>query len=243
MAKHESAGSSPHTRGAPSRLSGRSGRVGDHPRIRGEHVRASLMPPCQRGSSPHTRGAHPIFDETYRKGRIIPAYAGSTFSPICTREKSRDHPRIRGEHMCPASLPRGLTGSSPHTRGALVWFLADEDAVGIIPAYAGSTLPHEIVQEVREDHPRIRGEHAGLNINPRSDGGSSPHTRGAPACFPADFVELRIIPAYAGSTRSALGACRKPSDHPRIRGEHQLSRLQYLFHQGSSPHTRGALHD
>ena len=49
-----------------------------------------------------------------------------------------------------------------------------------------------------------------------------------------------IIPAYAGSTRSGLGACRTPSDHPRIRGEH-LSGLYTGDGQfGSSPHTRGA---
>ena len=50
----------------------------------------------------------------------------------------------------------------------------------------------------------------------------------------------RIIPAYAGSTRT-----RKPSwatcwDHPRIRGEHLRDRPVDVGLKGSSPHTRGA---
>ena len=70
-------GSSPHTRGAPSAPSTRTGfcRIipayagstvggehnllahGDHPRIRGEHVPKAIFSPKDRGSSPHTRGA------------------------------------------------------------------------------------------------------------------------------------------------------------------------------------------
>ena len=133
-----------------------------------------------------------------------------------------DHPRIRGEH---------------HALNKLV-----SVHLGIIPAYAGSTAtklmtrmfcmgssPHtrgaqrarSCTSTVMTDHPRIRGEH------PRQ---------------PLDVRRVRgIIPAYAGSTLSALeksatligssphtrGArlCRCttsswPPDHPRIRGEH-----------------------
>ena len=59
-------------------------------------------------------------------------------------------------------------------------FLADEDAVGIIPAYAGSTSLGCSSLRSSEDHPRIRGEHL-RNLR-----------------FPA--IARRIIPAYAGST-------------------------------------------
>ena len=52
------------------------------------------------------------------------------------------------------------------------------------------------------DHPRIRGEHA-EPILPSSDlNGSSPHTRGAPSDRGYLICGVRIIPAYAGSTRS-----------------------------------------
>ena len=121
----------------------------------------------------------------------------------------------------PLAPPRALPGSSPHTRGALSWFFADEDAVGIIPAYAGSTLPGLQVLVGVEDHPRIRGEHFGD--------------------APAEDVDTRIIPAYAGSTRSGQCGPHCRGDHPRIRGEHSGRRLTPHCRHGSSPHTRGAL--
>ena len=73
----------------------------DHPRIRGEHASAFVSPPTDCGSSPHTRGARPR-SRRHRlrrhRGRIIPAYAGSTTSSGRMDERAWDHPRIRGEH-------------------------------------------------------------------------------------------------------------------------------------------------
>ena len=111
------------------------------------------------GSSPHTRGALKTVISGAGAVRIIPAYAGST-SSYPTRELPRtDHPRIRGEHNGAEVIVVEGLGSSPHTRGALVWLLADEDAVGIIPAYAGSTAARPRSSSGTWDHPRIRGEH------------------------------------------------------------------------------------
>ena len=95
-------GSSPHTRGAHlharSRLprdriipayAGSTApcvrclcRRRDHPRIRGEHWKKCRIVTGIVGSSPHTRGAH---QERFQHGqgrRIIPAYAGSTWTAI-----------------------------------------------------------------------------------------------------------------------------------------------------------------
>ena len=58
--------------------------------------------------------------------------------------------------------------------------LADEDAVGIIPAYAGSTDFSPSTSGAAADHPRIRGEHC-------------------QAVLPVSSLAW-IIPAYAGST-------------------------------------------
>ena len=91
-------GSSPHTRGAlsrvqPGHLAGgiipayagstvfahpRKRLEADHPRIRGEHRRAGETAMVRDGSSPHTRGARREFSEFGREFGIIPAYAGST---------------------------------------------------------------------------------------------------------------------------------------------------------------------
>ena len=70
------------------------------------------------------------------------------------------------------------------------------------------------------DHPRIRGEHAGMPLPAVAAGG--------------------IIPAYAGSTVSTSKTRRGAADHPRIRGEHASSVCAFRALVGSSPHTRGA---
>ena len=52
-----------------------------------------------------------------------------------------------------------------------------------------------------------------------------------------------IIPAYAGSTAAGRWPPPTRTDHPRIRGEHDLISTAYTWAMGSSPHTRGALVD
>ena len=75
---------------------------------------------------------------------------------------------------------RGLTGSSPHTRGAQDDLTPDQANKRIIPAYAGST--------------------AALASQAHSIAGSSPHTRGARRRRYVGAPADGIIPAYAGST-------------------------------------------
>ena len=154
-------GSSPHTRGAPSRPwrrrgfrgiipayagSTQEGLVGilghaDHPRIRGEHTGLISDKVVPIGSSPHTRGARSIGRRT----------AGA----------NADHPRIRGEHPACRSPPSQRVGSSPHTRGAPERVLRRLHRRRIIPAYAGSTHSLPRAPSSAADHPRIRGEHPG----------------------------------------------------------------------------------
>ena len=129
-------------------------------------------------------------------------------APGCvTRDarRNRDHPRIRGEHS-PAGARDGAPG-------------------GIIPAYAGSTLPED--------------------VGDRDLWGPSPHTREHVIHALGGGSVRGIIPAYAGSTSIELpGAADKAGssphtrgtrarayasssscrDHPRIRGEHFCKR-------------------
>ena len=79
--------------------------------------------------------------------------------------------------MFPGQVPR--RGSSPHVRGALQLRGSRTDARGIIPACAGSTF-HPSGSAVRpRDHPRMCGEHDGVQAILTTDKGSSPHVRGA----------------------------------------------------------------
>ena len=152
------------------------------------------------GSSPHTRGAHVPWDSSYRDIGIIPAYAGSTHCIQLNQSTYWDHPRIRGEHYSVSRFVNAVMGSSPHTRGALNTAFTGMGALGIIPAYAGSTRKRERLLSMIWDHPRIRGEHNNGVYYFHNLAGSSPHTRGAPGITGSTITAFRIIPAYAGST-------------------------------------------
>ena len=205
------AGSSPHTRGArekrhifyrhvgiipayagsTSTLAPPTVSLRDHPRIRGEHRNESRGEQYIVGSSPHTRGALMISMCGAGTRGIIPAYAGSTIRAKAYDPNRRDHPRIRGEHPLFDHERSRREGSSPHTRGARVVVEKPVVVRGIIPAYAGSTVPTERSRYFR--------------------GGSSPHTRGARHRHPRPARRERIIPAYAGSTVAEIF---KFPDHP-----------------------------
>ena len=110
------------------------------------------------------------------------------------------HPRLRGEHVDATTTESVQTGSSPLTRGALAFFFGADALPGLIPAYAGSTVPSGPIREERRAHPRLRGEHTHPNEPTPVSPGSSPLTRGAPRTMNALTPPPRLIPAYAGST-------------------------------------------
>ena len=113
-----------------------------------------------------------------------------------------------------------IVGSSPHTRGAPAVPPFFSWVPRIIPAYAGSTITVPFRCGSGADHPRIRGEHGVNDAGEYARPGSSPHTRGAPTGRGCTTSRRRIIPAYAGSTRSTPSRFAGVGDHPRIRGEH-----------------------
>ena len=111
------------------------------------------------GSSPRMRGAHLTILFRVNVQRIIPAYAGSTNHYRQQTEDFRDHPRVCGEHFSHTLRLWSVSGSSPRMRGAhgLVGFLLC--LLGIIPAYAGSTVRNTVISYLDKDHPRVCGEH------------------------------------------------------------------------------------
>ena len=155
-------GSSPHVRGAHStrpsahcrtgiipacagstlKVSGRLRFAWDYPRMCGEHIVANRNCGSVQGSSPHVRGARAGRARPAGPSGIIPACAGSTLTPATSRCTSGDHPRMCGEHYGDSDFVNELEGSSPHVRGARFIKSATQDAVGIIPACAGSTSFH-----------------------------------------------------------------------------------------------------
>ena len=213
-------GSSPHARGALCPLCGwgtlpgiipacagstscratTTSRRRDHPRMRGEHPLMRLPVAIAIGSSPHARGArHRAVGAVGGLG-IIPACAGSTRTLRAHGVRSRDHPRMRGEHAMPRSLASIFRGSSPHARGARYQWDTGLTVTGIIPACAGSTHGEMRTDTVEGDHPRMRGEHKRFKILRDCITGSSPHARGALVAEQRPQKNIGIIPACAGST-------------------------------------------
>ena len=172
-------GSSPHARGArwrPAQGRRRSGiipacagstNVGgaaatqprDHPRMRGEHGWWVLIILFALGSSPHARGALCSPSAGSSNMGIIPACAGSTNAVTVIEDPTRDHPRMRGEHIDTGTEAYYFPGSSPHARGAQGDTVVVNHDDGIIPACAGSTPARPAAARSLRDHPRMRGEH------------------------------------------------------------------------------------
>ena len=151
---------------------------------------------------------------------IIPAYAGNTFAVLYRLFALEDHPRVCGEHPIWFSRRRHCLGSSPRMRGTHRYQGWKDDDDGIIPAYAGNTVPYAFCPPSLGDHPRVCGEHHGRHGSRLCRMGSSPRMRGTPLYPNAIRFPRGIIPAYAGNTAPTPPARTTRRDHPRVCGEH-----------------------
>ena len=94
----------------------------------------------------------------YRR-RIIPTCVGSTNCPNPSKDRTRDHPHLRGEHGGSGRLCRAGGGSSPPAWGAPRRRDDGRRSPGIIPTCVGSTLVGGYDSDGLWDHPHLRGEH------------------------------------------------------------------------------------
>ena len=157
--------------------------------------------PCDPGSSPRMRGTLAGTIPVDAVHGIIPAYAGNTRRFSRFRTATRDHPRVCGEHLCDQGRNLVRLGSSPRMRGTQKTTANTHHTSGIIPAYAGNTLPTFQSASYTGDHPRVCGEHWLRGYLKKYEGGSSPRMRGTPSRSPLGAVNAGIIPAYAGNTK------------------------------------------
>ena len=178
LSAQRAAGSSPLTRGKPSRRrprrnprrlipahAGKTNRLARsptsrtaHPRSRGENSGEHAYSGGDVGSSPLTRGKRP--SGAYRKNhpRLIPAHAGKTVFCRLRSTVSRAHPRSRGENIQGEDASHVRAGSSPLTRGKRVYRCEVWGLVRLIPAHAGKTQRAAPGSSRRTAHPRSRGE-------------------------------------------------------------------------------------
>ena len=159
MIKNQGLGSSPLTRGKPIAgharrmserlipahagktrcLSWRQSRAEAHPRSRGENLSESMGVSNDEGSSPLTRGKHTQESCGVAPARLIPAHAGKTGRAGPQRRNTVAHPRSRGENVGRGFSRSVIVGSSPLTRGKLLFFTFSYLFCRLIPAHAGKT--------------------------------------------------------------------------------------------------------
>ena len=213
--------------------------IWDHPRVCGEHREHGSRWQQSGGSSPRMRGT-----PAQRRGRtgarrIIPAYAGNTRGRILFDLSGGDHPRVCGEHSVPLGDWPSDWGSSPRMRGTLAVSVSTVLVFGIIPAYAGNTIPLRLLLLMFWDHPRVCGEHISVSGFAPAVMGSSPRMRGTRYAHDRPDSHSRIIPAYAGNTSASRNTRARGEDHPRVCGEHPMSSRYFAKYGGSSPRMRG----
>ncbi len=212
----------------------------DHPRVCGEHGCGCDGRATNVGSPPRLRGARSLPGCSHLRPRITPAFAGSTIWWFGGGDPVPDHPRVCGEHTVTNNQPRTACGSPPRLRGAHDRALRMGDQLRITPAFAGSTTRCGYPRRGSEDHPRVCGEHGAEFRAPLRCYGSPPRLRGARSRRGCVRAPPRITPAFAGSTRGSRAGWSGGSDHPRVCGEHNQSRIQRRHNRGSPPRLRGA---
>ncbi len=74
-----------------------------------------------------------------------------------------------------------------------------------------------------KDHPRMRGEQEQPPEEGAPDVGSSPHARGAEGEAYKSELDIRIIPACAGSRPPTTIGRARGKDHPRMRGQQTIT--------------------
>ena len=175
----------------------------------------------------------------HRNARLIPARAGNIGTDEWKKKVTAAHPRSRGEHTLPFTVPRLLVGSSPLTRGTPYLDVAEVACGGLIPARAGNILRAAAKLSRARAHPRSRGEHSTLGELLFAPTGSSPLARGTPTWRWALCRLSGLIPARAGNTGLRSSAMKPIRAHPRSRGEHWNTIKRWRIWLGSSPLARG----
>ena len=180
MSTYLPAGSSPLTRGKPSRrmtfpLTG--GLIPAHAGKTALRARTQL----RRRAHPRSRGENGVCKAVdSRGGGSSPLTRGKPFSLKSRHKQDAAHPRSRGENPYTASTDQDPKGSSPLTRGKRGERCHRSETSGLIPAHAGKTMTLSTKRPSSGAHPRSRGENPLTGRCPASGVGSSPLTRGKP---------------------------------------------------------------
>ena len=190
-----------------------------HPRVGGENSRAAAMSSFAAGSSPRGRGKHLCMLSAPLRGRLIPAWAGKTHTAFPTTHPSSAHPRVGGENTSCVAVAIFAAGSSPRGRGK--------------PETPESWATSSVA------HPRVGGENYVNSADIAQMPGSSPRGRGKPQTASYTPSRPRLIPAWAGKTKTLPAHHVSSEAHPRVGGENRAEIAALQTRAGSSPRGRG----
>ena len=149
-----------------------------HPHIRGAYMGRPAKIYVKNGSSPHTWGIRVLCVVGVQRLRFIPTYVGHTIRWYQLCRANPVHPHIRGAYKYFCFRPRRPPGSSPHTWGIRHLERAQRQGKRFIPTYVGHTPARCGGGHRPPVHPHIRGAYHKVQIRPKNDDGSSPHTWG-----------------------------------------------------------------
>ena len=207
--------------------------------MRGEKWFANHASSRTRGSPPRARGEATSLAASAPELGITPACAGRSASQSYCSCPCRDHPRVRGEKYPGLEEYKAERGSPPRARGEGDVAQALAPHPGITPACAGRSGSGVDGDVRREDHPRVRGEkplegRAGGGVN-----GSPPRARGEGKAGARPALPPRITPACAGRRAIRGHYTKHYMDHPRVRGEKDMPKIDAGIPYGSPPRARG----
>ena len=144
-----------------------------------------------------------------------------------------------GEKLTNDRLSLAVKGSPPRVRGKDNCSINVGFDCGITPACAGKRLRAAAWTWIMRDHPRVCGEKGYLPRPVYCESGSPPRVRGKAFQRSRNSFSVRITPACAGKSCTALSAHRRCRDHPRVCGEKPAAEADGLGTGGSPPRVRG----
>ncbi len=212
-------GTTPACAGTTGRRSTRGRPEWDHPRVRGDHIGAVVLPRVVSGPPPHARGPLRL--------------------DVGVHVAQGDHPRVRGDHMWRLYRAQYCLGPPPRARGPQLPCPVPPVSGGTTPACAGTTVAASRTSAPTWDHPRVRGDHHDHLLFWWADSGPPPRARGPPTDAGRHASPYGTTPACAGTTGAAGPPPGRAGDHPRVRGDHTSTCPQFQPTQGPPPRARG----
>lgn len=170
---------------------------------------------------------------------ITPRWAGCHPHAYRITISRTTHPRMGGENGTLAVQDLSATDSSPRGRGKLGIASQSIFWTRLIPARAGKTTRHALLDSRPRAHPRAGGENQLSKRRKPQAQGSSPRGRGKLQSFCVGMACPGLIPARAGKTAAETRPCPLTWAHPRAGGENEFGGLGVDGCLGSSPRGRG----